>query len=199
MKALAQANLKNAERRSKSKAIEVVLQVRDIKHARSEEVLQFCLKELEEGTTYNDLRLKLGLGPASIDKKWRRIREIIGELILPDSEEEALKADMGYSGAIMNRIEKFMKKVEERASYQGENEHHFLKLELESMKILMEKANKRTEHFLKMKDIKTKETRSTGTTIVFNNAFPVARPGDTELAAAAKLVTELSELNDEQT
>jgi hypothetical protein len=92
-----------AERRSTPPGIS--LQVRDVAHARSEEVLQFCVDELKDGTTYNDLRLKLGLGPASRDHRWREIREILVEMILPDSEEEALKADAGLSGFMLNKLE----------------------------------------------------------------------------------------------
>lgn len=187
-----------AQRRSSDVAVE--LQVRDHEHARSEEVLQYCLSELERGTTYNDLRLKLGLGPASIDRRWREIREILVELILPESEEEALRVDAGLSGFMIGRIESFMKKVEQRAaSMAGEDsEAALLKLELDAMKLLMDKYSKRTDHFLKMKDIKSKEKRTTGTTIIFNNLHAVRRPGDNEpLADAAKLVTQKRKIESE--
>jgi hypothetical protein len=198
LKNLEKAQEKNLERRS-SLPIKVELQVVDMKHAESEEVLQYCLKELEQGTTYNDLRLKLGLGPASIDRRWRAIREILIEMILPADEEEALRTDAGLSGYMIARVEEYIKKIQDRAeANRGEDtEAQFLKLELDSIKLLMEKYSKRTDHFLKMKDIQKKEKRTTGTTIIFNNLHQVRRPGENVLAEAAKLVSKVREIDEE--
>lgn len=198
LKALEKAQKVNSERRS-TLPTPVELQVKDMDHAQSEEVLQFCLKELEQGTTYNDLRLKLGLGPASIDRKWRAIREILIEMILPKDEEEALRTDAGLSGYMLSRIEQYILKIQDRAEANRgeETEAQFLKLELDSMKLLMEKYSKRTDQFLKMKDIQKKEKRTTGTTIIFNNLHQVRRPGENELADAAKLVSKVREIDEE--
>lgn len=194
------ANLEKAQAVKKEMLqtpVPVEFPVRDMEHAKSEEVLQYCLKELEGGTTYNELRLKLGLGPASVDRRWREIREILIELILPQDEEEALRTDAGLSGYMLSRIEQYIEKIQERAlANRGEeNEAAFLKLELDSMKLLMEKYAKRTDQYLKMKDIQKKEKRTTGTTIIFNNLHSIRRPGQ-ELEDAAKLVTEVRHLED---
>lgn len=158
--------------------VPVEMQVNSVKEARSEPVIRFALSELSKGTTYNTLRKKLGLGLARDDRRWRALREILLELILPETEQEALEADLSMSSFLLKRIETFGKKVADRAvACQGEkNEAEFLKLELESMKVQLEKYNKRTEHYLKMKDIKNKEKRKTGTSIFFINKFNVARP-----------------------
>ena len=68
----------------------VVLQVRDIHHARSAEVLAFCLDHLGAGGTWTDLRRKLGLGYG--DLRWKLIRERAVEGLLPVNEDEAIKA-----------------------------------------------------------------------------------------------------------
>ncbi len=183
-----------------AKEVAVKLQVKDMRHARSEEVLAFCLEELKSGTTYNDLRLMLGLGPASIDRRWRRIREILVELILPDTEEEALRADAGMSGYLIHQAEKFMKKVQARAQANAgeETEAQFMKLELDALKLIMEKYSKRTDHFLKMKDLQKKEKRTTGPTIIFNNLHRIARPGDLDVTPgeAGKLIVEAEKVDD---
>lgn len=183
---------------------EVVLQVVDRRHARSEEVLRFCLKELGDGTTYNALRMKLGLGSSSVDRRWRLIRRILSEMILPDSEEEALKADAAMSNYMLGRTERFMEQMKKRAELrQGqENEAQFLKLELDAMKLVMEKHSKQTEHYLKMKDLQKKEKGTRGPTIVFQNKFYVPRPGEvpkdvTPLEDAALLVAKLDDLENE--
>ena len=174
--------------------------IETLEQARSEEVLQFCLTELKKGTTYNELRLKLGLGVASHDYRWREIRTALVELLLPDSEEEAMQQDAALSGYMLNQVEAFMKRMAERAkaSMGGDFEHHFFKLELESMKVLMEKYTKRTELFLKMKDIQKKEKRTRGTTIIFNNKFKVARPGDIDVTPkeAMALTSKLNKIED---
>lgn len=197
LKNLEKAKAVNDLKRSEP-PIKVELQVRDKEHAQSEEVLQYCVKQLESGTTYNDLRLKLGLGPASIDRRWREIREILIELILPKDEEEAMRTDAGLSGFMIQRLEVYVDKIQKRAAAcEGdENEAQFLKLELEAIKLVMEKYAKRTDQYLKMKDIQKAEKRTTGTTIIFNNLHAVRRPGD-EIASAAKLVGELRDLEDE--
>lgn len=198
MKKLEKANAVNAERRSTPQGIE--FPVRDMDHAKSEEVLQYCLRQLEQGTTYNDLRMKLGLGPASIDRRWREIREILIEMILPADEEEALRTDAGLSGYMIARVEQYILKIQQRAEANRghDQEASFLKLELDSIKLLMEKYAKRTDQYLKMKDIQKKEKRTTGTTIIFNNLHAVRRPGDVSpLADAARLVTQVRELDEE--
>lgn len=183
---------------------ECVLKVRDLEHARSEEILSFCLKELTSGTTYNALRLKLGCGPAAVDRNWREIRSILSEMILPSDEEEALKASHALSGYMITRIEEFQKKVSTRADeMQGDkNEHFFMKLELDAMKLVTEKLDKRIEHYLHMKDLQKAEKKTRGQTIVFNNKFFIPRPGsvldDAEpLKEAARLVGQLNKLEDE--
>lgn len=187
-----------AERDARVNETKVVLQVRDLDHARSEEVLGFCVEQLKAGKTYNELRLMLGCRPASVDRVWREIRECLVELVLPATEEEALQGDVAASSGLLRRMEGFLDKIEKRAKdkMNTEEEHYFLKLELEAMRQIMDKYNKRTEHYLKMKDIQKKEKRKTGTTIIFNNLHKVARPGDAvdvTPAGAAKLLEGLDE------
>lgn len=173
-------NKAQAEKRLAALQGGVVLQVRDLNHARSNEVLDFCVEQLKAGKTYNEVRIMLGLLPANVDKKWRAIRECLAEMILPASEEEALLTEASRSGHMIRRMEEFLDKIEERSQAMkgSETEHHFLKLELEAMKQVVEKQQARTDHFLKMKSIQKAEKRKTGTTIIFKNNFRIARPGD---------------------
>jgi hypothetical protein len=181
---------------------EVVLQVKDKDHARSEEVLNFCLTELKSGTTYNALRMKLGLGPASIDRVWRDLRQTLAEMIMPRTEEEAMESDAALSNYMINRLEEFVDKVRDRQSRKvgAEDEHHYWRLELDAMKMVIEKHTKATEAYLKLQGLKRAEKRNTGTTIIFKNQFHVPRPGEidvTPLADAAALQAKLTELDPE--
>lgn len=191
-------NKAQAESRLQALQGGIVLHVQNLDHARSDEVLNFCVEQLKAGKTYNELRMMLGCKPASVDRNWRAIRECLVEMILPATEEEALQADAAHSSMMLRRMEEFLDKVEARAraSEGAENEHHFLKLELDAMKQVVDKYGQRTDHYLKMKQIQKQEKRKTGTTIVFQNNFKVARPGDVidvTYADAAKLQSRLDD------
>lgn len=183
----------------------VILQVKDIEHARSEEVLKFCLAQLQGGTTYNALRIKLGLGPASHDPRWRAVRSTLTEMILPANEDEALMSANALSGYLLNRMEQFADRARQLSDDMVGDKNHFqyLKLELDAMKILTEKYEERTNHYLKMKDLQKQEKGRHGQTVVFNNKFYIPRPGEAirevgpSLAEAAKLVARLDDLENE--
>ncbi len=171
----------------------VVHLVDSLEKARSEEVLKFCVSELTSGTTYNDLRLKLGLQPRN--RFWQEIRLILAEMIMPADEEEALMASHSLSGYMIKKIEQFQERVSSRAEdLRGDkNEHFFMKMELESMKLITEKLDKRIEHYLKMKELQKAERKTQGQTVVFNNKFYIPRPGEvlkdaTPLEDAARLL-----------
>lgn len=184
----------------------IVLQVRDLDHARSEEVLEFCLKELKDGTTYNALRIKLGCGTAAYDFRWREIRSLLTEMILPETEEDALLSANALSSYLLQRMEQFANKVKDRAEEMkgDKNEFQYLKLELDAMKILTEKYEARTEHYMKMKDLQKQEKGRHGQTVVFNNKFYIPRPGEhlqkevgPTIIEAAQLASRLGDLENE--
>lgn len=190
--------LARQERLALAVARGTVMPVRDLDHARSNEILLFCVQELKAGKTYNELRISLGLGPANVDRKWRVIRECLAEVVLPDNEEEALLVDVAQTGAMIRRMEEFLDKIEVRTTEKrgAEDEHHFFKLQLEAMKQVTEKLQARTEYYLKMKAIQKAEKRKTGTTIIFKNNFKIARPGDAidvTPADAAQLIASVTE------
>jgi hypothetical protein len=194
------ARAAHVARCARDNALEVVLKVTSIKHARSEEVLAFCLKELKEGTTYNQLRVKLGCKPAAVDQRWRAIRSTLAEMVMPSSDDEAIMASHALSGFMIKKIEDFGIKVQKRALEQRgeENEHHFYKLQLDAMKMIAEKLDKQMEHYIKMKAVQKAEKSTQGTTIVFNNLYHVPRPGDvTPLQDAAKLITQLEKIEED--
>lgn len=193
-----------AKEKARLDAIKVEFPVKDLKAARSEECLKYCLSELSTGTTYNELRMKLGLGPAHLDKRWREIRSLLSELILPENEEEMLKAQSALSGFMLGRVEEFYVELEKRMALsppgKDKMEFQYWKLKLDAMKLMMEKYDKQSEHYLKMKHMQKMEKRKTGQTIIFNNKFMVPRPGDsidvTPMSDVAKLKSRLNEIEE---
>lgn len=162
--------------------IKPVMSVKNTRDAKSERVLSYCIKELSSGTTWSELRRMLGLGHASIDPRWRTIRETLTKQILPANEEEALQAQMNMSEMVLSKLEEFQDYLDERIERtKGEdNEHHMLKLKLDSMKLAFERYEKRVEQFLTMKKIQKDDQKSRGPSIIYQNINYIPRPGDGE-------------------
>lgn len=155
-------------------------------HARSSEVLSFCIKELSEGTTYNELRRKLGLGPANIDTRWREIRTRVLDGMVPTNEQEALKAQADQRAYLLTKLESFMEDVEGMLLSLPNNEEdrklipNLLKLKLESVRTLLEENAKSFEAYLSLKRIKEQDKRTRGQSILIQNNYHINRPGQNE-------------------
>jgi hypothetical protein len=158
----------------------VELQVKNMKHAMSEKVLQFCIKELSEGSTWNTLRRKLGLGPSHIDNRWRKIRETLCQGLVPETEEEALKATYSMSQYMVGKLETFLDDLEGRvdSSRGADNEANMLKVQLETIRTLAEKYEMRFEQYINMKKIQKQDQKARGPSVIYNNLYYVPRPGD---------------------
>lgn len=154
------------------------IKVRDIEHARSEEVLAFCVKKLTEGSTWNELRRYLGLKP--LDKKWREIKEILCSAMMPENNEEALKDYYGKTNYAMIKLDELMEytEVRMRSSVGEDSEHHFMKLHLENLRFYLEAQQKKFEYFAKLTSMKIEDKKSHGGSIIFQNNYFVPRPGD---------------------
>jgi hypothetical protein len=170
--------------------IPVELQVRDIDHAKSPEVIQFALAHLSTGGTWNELRRKLGLGPSHLDKKWRVIRHLVTEGLLPENEEEALQAQASMRTYLLSKIEDFLGDVESKllAAGDAKSDHHFMKLRLESLKVLLEENKESFNAYVLAKKLKHQEKTRRGVSILVQNNYHIARPGQD--AQALKDVTE---------
>lgn len=158
----------------------VELQVRDSNHALSPEVVDFSIQHLVSGGTWGELRRKLGLGPAYADRRWRALRHMILEQALPKDEDEALKAKYATNQYLLGKLEKYVEEIEDRikARINDDNEHHFLKIKLDSLKMMFERNEIDFEHYLEMKKLKNVDKRSQGISIVFQNITKINRPGD---------------------
>lgn len=169
-----------AEKQAFLDSVGVELQVKDIAHTRTPEVMDFCVRHLSSGGTWGELRRKLGLGPAYADRRWRALRSAIVEVALPKDEDDALKAKYATNQYLMSKLEAFFDELETKikAREGDDNEHHFIKLKLESLKMMFERNEIDFEHYLEMRRVKTGERRNQGVSIVFQNIVKVPRPGD---------------------
>ena len=164
----------------KELAVEVELQVKDIAHARSEEVVRYCIKELSDGSTWNELRRKLGLGHAAVDKRWRTLKDILCSSILPKTEEEALQASLTMSNYMISKMEQFIDYMEERVrdNKGKKSETDMLKIQLEAIKVQHGQYAEQFRHYAKFKDMADTDKRKHGASIIFQNNYYVPRPGD---------------------
>lgn len=174
------AREEKALKKEAERSLPVVMRVEDIAHAKSPEVIQFCVRQLQKGMTWNELRHSLGLGHAGIDRRWRVIKEIICSSVMPENEEEALKASYSLANYTMDQVEKFLDRVQRRsAACEGEeNEAQMLKVELETMKLQLDAAEKRFEHYARMKELVKEDKKNQGASIIVQNNYYIPRPGD---------------------
>ena len=178
-------------------AVPVELQVTDVRHARSAEVLSFCLSHLGAGGTWGSLRSKLGLGPGDI--RWRLIRERAIEGLLPVNEEEAIKAVGSQRSFLVDKLEIMLEDLEGRINMMSKAEmtfdHHFWKLKLEAMKLLLEENSKQLSDHLDVKKAKAADRHALGVSIVVQNSFYIPRPGDggDRITDVVPIINELAE------
>jgi len=177
----------------------VELQVVDIAHARSAEVLAFCLSHLGAGGTWSALRHKLGLGPS--DVRWRLIRERAVEGLLPVDEDAAIKAVGSQRTFLVQKLEEMLEKIEGRMELfsvkQGVSsiDKDYWKVKTEIMKLLLEENSKNLTDHLEMKKAKAADKHNSGASIIVQNAYYIPRPGDgrERIVDVVPLINELSE------
>lgn len=168
-----------AKKKEQEKSTPLLMPVVSMKDARSREVIEFCIKKLSEGSTWNELRRMLGLGHAGVDRRWRTIRGILCSAIMPATDEQALKQDFETTTYLMDRLEQFVERMEKRSldSEGKDNEHHMLKVQLDAIKLQFEAAASRINHYAEIKKLKDKDSGSQGASVIYQNNFFVPRPG----------------------
>lgn len=162
--------------------VQVELQVKNTKHARSKEVIAYCIKELSSGTTWSELRRKLGVGPMHVDSRWRIIRSLLTSAVLPENEEEALIAQANANELMLAKLEELTEFLEERAQQTRgkEKEHQFLKLYIETLKMQAERNEQKFNAYVKIKELQKSEMKNQGPSIIYQNNYYIPRPGDSD-------------------
>lgn len=186
--------------------IRPVLQVKDLTHAKSDEVKNYCLTRLQEGATYEVLRRELGLRTAATDHRWRYIRNALCQILLPQSDEEALTLTYGDINYWIMQLEKMVTdidqeitKCQEVGTYidprSGQKKMlesgllgSLVKTKVEAIKQIIEKRNKYFEDFMDIQRLRKMEKMTRGQSIVIVNNIP--RPEETLKEARKNLVDE---------
>jgi hypothetical protein len=194
------------EKQDRLKQIKPVLQVKDLTHAKSDQVKEYCLKRLQEGATYEVLRRELGLRTAATDHRWRYIRNALCQVLLPQSDEEALTLTYGDINYWIMQLEKMVTDIDQeitkcqevgtytdpRSGQQKMLESNLLgslvKTKVEAIRHIIEKRNKYFEDFMDIQKLRKMEKLTRGQSIVIVNNIP--RPEQTLKEARSALVEE---------
>jgi hypothetical protein len=165
--------------------IQVELQVKDTEHAKSPEVIAFCVQYLVAGVHWEVLRRKLGLGPAHSDPRWRTVRKAVNENLLPKSDEEALLAQSNVRGYLLDKIGDYIDDVEAMIAHTPNSEEglkllpQFMKLRLDGLKTLLEENKISFDAYVAIKKAKALDLSTQGASVIIQNNFHINRPGST--------------------
>jgi hypothetical protein len=182
--AIVKARQKFQEQQEQLNQIPVELQVKDMEHALSNEVVNFCISHLSAGGRWDELRRKLGLGHAHKDWRWRRLREVLANGLIPKSEEEALKAQADRRAFLVSKLEEFENDVEAvlqtYANKFGDGIalQNMLRLKLEVIKTQLAENEKEFNAYVSMKKVKSDDKKNRGPSIIIQQNFNIPRPGD---------------------
>lgn len=177
----------------------IELQVRDLEHARSVEVIDFAVKFMADGGTWTGLRIALGLGHASVDRRWRAVRSYVVERMVPVTEELALLARAQMSTHLRERVNDFLEEVQGHLDGVGSTDEErkllppLLKVKLEGLKSLIDENEKAFDAYANLKKVKSLDRAAHGTSIIVQNNYHIQRPGETpkEVTGREAKVSEL--------
>jgi hypothetical protein len=173
-----------AEKRLKLAKIPVELQVRDTEHARSAEVIEFCIAHLTGGGTWEELRARLGLGPAHQDYRWRKLKELLIDGLAPKTEEEALKAQADGRAYLLSKVQEFEETLDQVLLVMGNSAEEkkslpsLLKLKMDAIKMQLDENARGFDAYVNLKKAKEADKKTQGVSILIQNNFHMPRPGD---------------------
>lgn len=179
--------------------IKVELQVRDSAHAKSPEVIEFCILHLSKDGTWDELRRKLGLGTASRDVRWREVRAAVLEGLVPGTEEEAMQAQADMRQYLMVKVKNFVEDTEAFIQTAPDGKDgmallsNFMKLRLDGIQTMLAQNEKSFNAFINVRKAKSMDRRTGGKSVVIQNNFHINRPGDAprEVSEVTKTVSTL--------
>lgn len=190
-----------AKQQEELSKIGVELQVKDLDHAMSPEVIQFCINHLSSGGRWDELRRKLGLGQAHKDWRWRKLREVLANGLIPRTEEEALKAQADKRAFLIGKLEELESDLEgilqtltnskeDKLALTG-----ILKLKLDTIKTQLQETERDYMAFIETRKLKVEDKKKRGVSVIIQNNYHIPRPGDKpeEIDVTTERVTKLVE------
>lgn len=175
--------------------IKVKCPVKDMKDATSDRVVSYSVTRLQEGCTYEELRRELGLGPASQDRKWRALRTMLCEYLLPKTEEEAMLQANSDAQFWMKKLEDMVDYLDERIKQCKEESQYFdedkqeymlaessmlptlLKTKADVVKSIVDHKKKFFGDFMEIQKLRKAEKSTHGKSVTIINYIP--RPEQT--------------------
>lgn len=177
----------------------IQLQVNDNDHARSGEVIEFCLTFLANGGRWGQLRRALGLENAGIDRRWRIVREVVTDTMIPKDNQEALLLHIRSSLFLNEKLHEQLADLEGVLEHLPDTEEdrkllpNLMKVKLDTIKGLLEENQKKFDNYAELEKIKSQDKKTQGTSVIIQHNYHINRPGDTprEIAEVTKKSADL--------
>lgn len=168
----------------------VKLEVKSVAHAKSDEVINYAVTRLQEHCSYEQLRRELGLGPSSHDNRWRELRKVLCEYLLPKSEEEAMLQASSDASFWLQKLEKLIDELDKKIEMVGDCAKYYddeagkwvliestsmpamLKTKHDVIKTLIEQKRKLFADYMEIQKLRKAEKSTTGISISITNNIP---------------------------
>lgn len=198
------AKLKSMENARKAKAeknasLPVIQLVSSLEDAKNPEVILECLRMLQGGLSFDELRRSLGLGPSVRDIRWRQLRHHI-MASLPESEEEGLRETYLGQAEVEDKLQSMLDDLESKIknmSSSNENYPGLQRTRFDIIKLMKESNFDKQKAYLDT--IKAKNTaygNIGGINIIIRSSVP--RPKQKRIEKKAKaILAEYKESEDE--
>lgn len=163
------------ERKGYLATVPVDRPVTTMEEAKSAELLSWCAERLAEGMHWDELRKRLGLGPAAVDERWRAIRRaLISQAeVSTDNEEYLSKTEIIHDALL--QAQDLLKKIDHQIEYgeKSKNHHTFFRYKNDVIRTIKDIAEKAYDQHLESKKIRmSTQGKFTGVQINFYSNIP---------------------------
>jgi hypothetical protein len=169
-------NLNGNKWRAYLATIDTVLEVRDLDHALSPEVLTYVNSQIVAGKSLSEIMRFLGL--SGVDPRWLAIRREIFKQAVPENEQEALLKAYEEQESLFAKLEEMLEevqsKIDEHVRDENElrNQHQYYKYKLEILKQMADLRGKRFEQFMEIKHLANGSSKGLGVAIIIQTNVP---------------------------
>lgn len=185
LKSIEKAREAKAEKRSALPSVELVKTLDD---ARDPEVILECVRMLQGGLSFDELRRSLGLGPSVRDNRWRQLRHHI-MATLPESEEDGLRETYLGQAEVEDKLQSMLEDIESKLknmSSSNENYPGLQRTRFDIIKLMKESNFDKQKTYLDTMKAKNGFGSIGGINIIIRSSVP--RPKQKKIERKAKAI-----------
>jgi len=161
-------NLKLAE-------LPVLKEIKSIEEVRDPELVVWCMDKLDRGMSMEELRRSLGLGVASVDRRWKELRRLVMDNMLPGSDDDSLIMVYTEQQAEIKRIEELIEEYDRELKSITDDKARasLLKTKLDAHIEILEQKQKKFDNYATLKKIRaSSHTKNLGVQIIIKTSTP---------------------------